>query len=761
MSAPTPQLALTIRGLLTSLRRRIRRYVWLEGLAATVAALALAFWTVLGIDWFFEPSPLVRQVLLGAGLAAGLAVLFRLTLRRLWVALSDRSMALLLERRFRDFDESLLTAVELSERDEPLADHGRQMLTHTCEAAGTRALQVNVSDVLNTAPLWRAAAAAVVLLLSIAALAVAAPGVFAFGVRRLATITNEPWPRSTHLRIEGFDNEARERVVARGTDLEILVQAETAPPLVVPQVVEVRYQPDDGKRLRKNMVREGFAVPGEDEFQDYRFTFPSVLSNTAFEIVGGDARLRGLRIRVVDSPSISMMLHCEYPEYMHRAPAEIPGAGIVPLPIGTRVTVRAHATKDLVRAQVDYLVNKSEAVSQKLRLASPREFDFTLEQLDSDKLLSFTLLDSDQIQNRTPVQLSLAAVVDEPPQVQARLEGIGSAITPQARLPLAGEVKDDYGISRAWIEYVVDENDPSERPFADKPAERSELTVAETFEAGELGLKPGQKLLLGAKAADNRRLPETLADHQPNVASGERFLLDIVTPEQLRAMLESRELNLRQRFETILQEVTDSRELLTELETLAAAPAETATEGDKQSEGDKQTEGAEPEDEGAEPDSPERRISRNRLRVQRARQNSQKNAEETRGVAVAFDGIRAELINNRVDTEELRIRLKDQIAEPLKRLVDARFVELEQRLTALEKGIADPSWGDMQQAALTEFDAILIEMQQVRDKMLEMESFNEAIELLREIIAAQQDLSEKTKQQRRKRIRSLLEDDEE
>ncbi len=341
MSAPTPQFASTIRGLLTSLRRRIRRYVWLEGLAATVAALALAFWAVLGIDWFFEPSPLVRQFLLGAGLAAGLAVLFRLTLRRLWVALSDRSMALLLERRFRDFDESLLTAVELGERDEPLAVHGRQMLTHTCEAAGTRALHVNVSDVLNTAPLWRAAAAAVVLLLSIAALAVAAPGVFAFGVRRLATITNEPWPRSTHLRIEGFDNEARERVVARGTDLEILVQAETTPPLVVPQVVEVRYRPEDGKRLRKNMVREGFAVPGEDEYQDYRFTFPSVLSNTTFEIVGGDARVRGLRIRVVDSPSISMMLHCEYPDYMHRAPAEIPGAGIVPLPIGTRVTVRA------------------------------------------------------------------------------------------------------------------------------------------------------------------------------------------------------------------------------------------------------------------------------------------------------------------------------------------------------------------------------------------------------------------------------------
>jgi hypothetical protein len=59
-------------------------------------------------------------------------------------------------------------------------------------------------------------------------------------------------------------------------------------------------------------------------------------------------------------------------------------------------------------------------------------------------------------------------------------------------------------------------------------------------------------------------------------------------------------------------------------------------------------------------------VATNRLIVERARQNGEKNAAETLGVAEAFDGIRDELVNNRVDTEELRIRLKDQIADPLK-----------------------------------------------------------------------------------------------
>ncbi|HEX5500859.1 MAG TPA: DUF4175 family protein, partial [Thermomicrobiales bacterium] len=474
---------------------------------------------------------------------------------RLWVRLSDRNMALLLERRFGRFEESLLTAVELSERGEPLAEHGREMLAHTFDDAVAHAEQVDLREVFNATPLWRAAAAAAVLVLSVAALAVAAPDVFRFGVKRLATLTDEPWPRNTRLRIEGFDNANRERVVARGADLEILVQAETAPPLVVPSLVEVRYQTEDGKRLRKNMVREGGAVPGRDEYQDYRYTFPSVLSNLSFDVRGGDARLRNLRIRVVDSPSIGMTLHCEYPAYMRRSAADLPGAGVVALPVGTRVTIRAEATKDLVAAQVDYLTGKTNAVTQKLALSGSRQFEFALAPLEADKLLSFTLEDTDGIKNRTPVQLSLAAVADEPPLVQVRLSGIGSAVTPQARLPLTGDLKDDYGVSRAWIEFVIDEQDSRRQPFAADPAGRNELAVEEHFEVGPLSLKPGQKLLVGAQAADNRNLPEMPAESEPNIAAGERFLLDVVTPEQLRAMLESRELNLRQRFESILQEV--------------------------------------------------------------------------------------------------------------------------------------------------------------------------------------------------------------
>ncbi|HUY34733.1 MAG TPA: hypothetical protein VMV69_18455 [Pirellulales bacterium] len=749
-----PQLAPRVRELLGALRRRIRRYVWLEGLAATLASLGVCFWVALAIDWLFEPPAEFRRVMLGVVAVVSGYVLYRVSLRRVFVPLSDRNMAVLLERRFDRFDDGLLTAVELTGRKLELDEYGREMLAHTCDEAYARADRVELSELFRRAPLLRAVVAASVLALSVLALAVAAPGSFRFGVRRLATLTNEPWPRNTRLRVVGFDNPGREVVIARGSELRVVVQAETAPPRVVPRVVQIRYRTADGNRDRKTMDREGNAVPGVDPLQDFSLTFPGVLADHEFDVIGGDARLKGYRIRVVESPTIGMTLHCEYPAYMGRPAADVPGTGNVALPRGTKVTVHATASKDLLRARIDYTLDDKP---RDLALDGRRDFEFTLENLDADKTVLFTLLDTDGIESRQPVPLVLTAVPDEPPQVLVYLEGIGSAITSQARLPLAGEIKDDYGVAKTWIDYVVDDQEPREAPLVSETHSRAELPVEAAFEVGELSLKPGQKLLIGAKAADNHSLP---GDEQPNVSSGERFLLDVVTPEQLRAILESRELNLRQRFESIIQEVTETRDSLAELETHDVAPP-TGGADDTAPAAGREPAGA--------ADLAEAVRARRRLRVERAAQSGQKDAEETRGVALSFDGIRAELVNNRLDTEELRIRLKDQIADPLKRIAGERFAELDKRLAALLARVRHAKPADAaalaelqsgRQAALEQTELILLEMRQVRDKMLELETFNEALDRLREIIELQKILNEQTKKLRQEKVRHLLEDEE-
>ncbi len=616
------------------------------------------------------------------------------------------------------------------------------MLASTLDEAGRQAQHVRLDEIFRRAPLNRALGVAGLLALSLLLCLLAVPATLLFGIERLTGLTDDPWPRTTRLIVPGFENGVK--IVARGDDVDVLVQADLSMPQV-PDVVQIRYVTEEGVRGRETMTRIGNAVADRDSHQDFRHTFGNVLSSLSFDVLGGDARVRDLQIQVVDSPAVhEATLICEYPAYMNRSPREIRVTGSMQIPLGTKITVRAKANKDLLRAQLEYPLDEKTAHTETVNLPMAgkdlRTFEFKLPELAADTTLSFTLYDTDGIHNRLPFVVSLSAVPDDPPQLSLQLRGIGSAITPQASLPLAGEIVDDYGIDSAAFHVTIDEQKTVRPAFATQPGGRSEFAVDEAYDVRDLELKPGQKILFGAEARDAYHLVE---GDQPHTATGERFQLDVVTPETLRTMLESRELNLRQRFETIIAEVTETRDSLAtihESHADADPAAATASTSDVEPEGTKQPA---PKD----------------LHVERARQNAEKNGQETLGVASAFDDIRQELINNRVDTEELRVRLKDRIADPLRTVGEQMFPECDRRLEALLIASGDGAVA-ARAAALEQADAILVAMVQIRDQMLELESFNEAIEMLRSIISSEKTLQEQVRERQKRKVRDLLEDSE-
>jgi hypothetical protein len=363
----------------------------------------------------------------------------------------------------------------------------------------------------------------------------------------------------------------------------------------------------------------------------------------------------------------------------------------------------------------------------------------------------------------------------------AQLSGIGSAITAQARVPVTGQVSDDYGLSRAWFEYQVGETPAGERPLALAADGRLD---GNAFSVAELQLGPGQHLLLGVKAADNRALEGGV-----NVGTGQRYLLEVVSPEELRAMLEARELVLRRRLETIVEEFTETRDSLDRVE-LTTAPPKAAARGRGLSTWAfvGQTPGEAPErpasdsraaetppaneppprgspgapagSEGTEADERLRRVQLNELRVQRALQNGQRAAHEVSALASSFDDIRAELVNNGLDSETLRARLQQGIADPLRAIATEQFSQFEARLEELSRRLEDPAAGPSALlAARQQADVILLQMKQVLDKMIEMESFTEVLDMLRSIITSQEALHRQTQARREEKTRELLGDE--
>jgi hypothetical protein len=168
--------------------------------------------------------------------------------------------------------------------------------------------------------------------------------------------------------------------------------------------------------------------------------------------------------------------------------------------------------------------------------------------------------------------------------------------------------------------------------------------------------------------------------------------------------------------------------------------------------------GSEPgDDEPA--DSRARQYAVGLLRVQGAVANCRKSAQEVQGVAEAFEDIRKQLINNRIDTEELKNRLQGGIAEPLRRIANPMFPELERRLESLQAGLDDVKTGPaLRDKAQQQANEILLAMRKVLDRMIELEDFNEAVELLRNIIKMQEQLHDQTQQRHKQRVRDLLKD---
>jgi len=374
------------------------------------------------------------------------------------------------------------------------------------------------------------------------------------------------------------------------------------------------------------------------------------------------------------------------------------------------------------------------------RFLSFSKFVLPLQPLAENKSLQITLSDADGITSGEPIRLTVTAMADQPPQPSVQLEGIGTAVTPQARLPFVGRVTDDYGVDRIWLEYTVEGQESRQETLHEEDAVATEVPVDDAFELADLALTAGQKLLLSLKASDRFDLAGG-----PNEGTGDRWMLDVVTADQLRTMLEAREIVLRQRFETIVEDVEDIRQTLRGL-SFEEAPTEAA---EAPAAGD------------ALPavDSPERRRAVRLLRIQRVRQNGQKDSHETLGVADAFSGIRQELVNNRVYTEELRIRLEEDIVAPLTRLAEQDFAEFDALMADLEKVSDDATRApQLRDQAVARADAILRVMNGVLSRMIELEDFNEAVQLLRSILQEQEELRAATDERRKEKLRQLLED---
>ncbi|MEM7455507.1 MAG: hypothetical protein AAF456_14235 [Planctomycetota bacterium] len=786
-----------IKRMLSRLRSQVRRYVALQSVSAVLIWIVFTFWLVLALDYlpvtfgFDELSVAARVFLLAVAGSGTVWILWRYLLNRIFVPLSDSSMALLLERNNPEFGESLITTVDAANAQATQsASCDRAMLDAAVSRAESVSRRVEVNRALNPAPLRRLLVIATVLTLSVAAFAALRLDAFRIAAGRIYGLTETRWPRSCQLEMIGMKVQRENPVdgiaelgqitmpdedgrlfVARGSSITILIRAASDSDGVnkPPDSCTLFYYDQEGNRGRQSLKRVGVPRDGYQLYSIDGAPLDGILDDLTVTIRGGDHRIGPYSIEVVDWPVVvSTQLDCVFPEYMvdeesmRWTPRSIAWTGRAQLPQGTGIVLRSESNKQLEKA---YVVDGNALTIEEVP-ANGTFFELPLAPLDETCNFEVYLCDNQGIVSEEPYSISIEPIADQPPVVRTSLAGIGTAVTPDVDIPVSGSLTDDYGVARQWIEI--------ETPITNTLIEQLDnlsgivnrnIDFRRLRQQSEAGLTlpagDGNQLKITVMAADAYDLESGEAEGAgPNIGVGDEYVLDIVSPGELLKILERLEVGQRRRLEQIYSELLDARDYLVRSRSTLSQNTEAAEPGDvTRAGGSSSVEENEIRDE-------ELRL----LFVRRTLVQIDKSAQEVNGVADSFEHIRLQLINNRIDSEDRKSRLQNEIVEPLRAVGTGLSSELRESVADVELALQElqrlpgnetlsVNADNQADLAIEEADRLLADIDSILSILVKYETQNELLDIVRRMIATQEELNARTeKERKRQQFRGLLDD---
>ncbi|MCL2743561.1 MAG: hypothetical protein FWE67_06905 [Planctomycetaceae bacterium] len=774
--------------------------------AAANGIADLAFWLVFilaadyTLDRFFEFSRNSRVVILLALAVLSAFLIWKHFVSRVFAKFRQEQLAMLLEHFVPKLNESLITSIEAPLSAQCSGEDIHQSLMSRTKAQAAGSLQrINHRKFFRSGRLFFRCGFAGLIIGVAAGVCSSFAESAELWFSRNFLLSNREYPRRSWVIADGFEN-GRVRI-GRGDSFTLTIRACCSMPLV-PDNIRLRVgTSESGSRI---LLISQFHVDniGGTDWRVFSHTFSEMLETLTLQVRGADSTLDNLTVEVVPPPVLSnYQLTLTSPEYMKRENRTLTPGLRTPLPEGSSFTLTADSNKPLLKTET--VVNKTTLVAIQPESVPFDKISYQLENVREDTTLEFHLEDIDRLRNRQPLRLDFNVVKDNLPAITARLDNIGSAVTPNAVLPVLGEITDDYGLGSVVFRYTIQKPEKKDEAKKDEttpeqPAEvKADVTnvngtvdvsisentglfsLNESFLLEKLQVAPDDKLSLYLEAADLYNLPtKDGKETEPRISRGQQWNVEVVTPERLRGLLEVREIGFRQRFEVIIGEVEKTASLINEI---ALEPTEEQVKqadelkpaSTSNSDNENRTLSAE-ESERIKTELEEKKrivlqtippeqATAGAYNISRSLRDTQKESYDIRALTESFRSLRAEMVNNRIFTDEVQKRLDDGIIAPMQDAVVKDFAEINEVLNSLNgtlnirnqplREIAQKQKADV----LEKFITLITKLQNIRDKMVSMENYNEAVELLRAIIKQQQQLRQETEEEKNKRLRNLLE----
>jgi hypothetical protein len=697
-----PPLDATVTARLHRVASKLRSYLFVEGVAWVLGFLLVAGALQLLIDYAARGLRWsMRFTLLMLIVAGALAIVWRRLLRPLRVPIGEGEVAHLIERRHPQLFSALVSSVRFTagEVGDP-ETNSPELMARVVERANEAVRSCSFDTVLNP---MRARRSGFVIggVLMIGVLAgLAAPGTLGLWFTRNVLLQEVAWPRQTQLVV---DLENGEIVAARGDD--VVIQASAIG--VAPRSVEFTYVTESGKDGREMMATIGTGG-------SYRYVFKNAQEDFRFFLKGGDARTDEFRARLIERPRLtSSNMIIRPPAYTRLEQLVLEDgqrtAQVLP---GTLVELSGQVNKPIASAK---LMAGSIDVAPTLVEVDRVTVDFSPEETHT---YHFALVDEFGLDNRQPLRFSIRVLKDEPPNARLRIPSAGSMITPQAILPLEAEFADTYGL--AWTEIIYRTSRegsqdqslgvPGFEPYA------THLTSSLSWPVASAALAPGDGVTLFARASDFNDVSG------PGVSQSPEVTLRVVTTEEFLAELARREQEYRMDFERLVdaQEALRS-DLLTAFGRFNQA------------------------------NPPMNELAAALVPLERRQRNI---VGSVNAIRQQFEQILAELRVNQLASRDVEERLGIGVVEPLTRLARRELVLAADLIRQWSRsGSAETaSQVDPRQAE------VLLQMRLVLSRMIQWEGYQEAINMLRDILRLENELREETRKKLEAQAGDVFED---
>ena len=472
-------------------RRVWKRTLFWTGCAIAIVGLIAILAGAAIIDLLMPLPSSVRITLLVGVIGAAGYLLYRYLIQPLRVKLTPHDVALNVERKHRDLEDRLVSALQFgeTETEDPIESH---LLQRLVTDAVERTDGIDFKATVDKGKKRKHIGIAVAVLAGCALLALIFPAELDISLNRLLS----PWEKTEPVFTTKLIVEPGNARILRGRSLAINLEV-TGKAADKARLVYTKGDPTveaEPQRQEIDMMRI------EGKKRKFGYEIFNINENMEYHVAANETESERYTVEVFDMPKLTAIeIAYTYPEYTQLKPIIQQGEGNIRAVAGSQAEVRITTNKAIQSATLTVDAQDSTP----MLISDGRTLTTTLDMLNDGKY-TVKLLCVDGFNNQTPIEYTITAIPDESPEIVIKEPGRDTKATKLEEVRVLAEATDDYGVENMTLMYSIGSGEPQELEAETVEVKKKKIiSGAYVFYLEELDVEPGELISYYAQATDN------------------------------------------------------------------------------------------------------------------------------------------------------------------------------------------------------------------------------------------------------------------